>query len=274
MIRKLPPAGQGADVTRAGSPEPAPTLVLLHGWGFSGAVWAPLRAALPPSVRVLAPDLPGHGARRGGACLADPEAAAAAVIAGLPQGVECPVWAGWSLGGLVALAAARQWAGPQGLMLIGASPRFVQADDWPAALPVAELDDFRLALGGDRRRLERRLAMLCARGSADAATLARDLGSRLHTAPATPEGLRAGLDLLATADLRPAWERVPAPVAAWLAADDALVPAAVATHLRALRPDSYIGGGPGGHADWIAHPQALADFAGAFLNQCSAGEQA
>ncbi len=259
-------------MTRAGPR--APTLVLLHGWGFSGAVWAPLRAALPATVRVLAPDLPGHGAAGDGGRLADPEAAAAAVIAGLPQDVDCPVWAGWSLGGLVALAAARQWTGPQGLLLVGASPRFVRADAWPAALPVAELDDFRQALAGDRRRLERRLAMLCARGSVDAASLARDLANRLQAAPATPRGLQAGLDLLATADLRGAWQGLPAPVAAWLAADDALVPAAVARELRALRPDSHIGGGPGGHADWIARPQALADFAGPFLNQCSAGEQA
>lgn len=250
----------------------APTLVLLHGWGFSGAVWAPLRAELPAATRVLAPDLPGHGAAGEGRRLADAEDAAAALIAALPADVEYPVWAGWSLGGLVALAAARQWSGPQGLMLIGATPRFVRGDDWPAALPPAELEDFRAALGGDRRRLGRRLAMLCARGSPDAASLARELVAEMQAAPASPEGLAAGLDLLQGADLRAAWAGLRAPAAFWLEPEDALVPAAVEAELRTLRPDCRVGQGAGGHAEWFARPEPLALFVSEFLDHCSAGE--
>ena len=274
MIRKPVAAVQGADVPAAQSQGGAPTLVLLHGWGFSGAVWAPLRAALPGATRVLAPDLPGHGAAGDGEMLADAERTAAALIASLPADVECPVWAGWSLGGLVALAAARQWSGPQGLLLIGASPRFAKADDWPAALPPAELEDFRAALGGGRRRLERRLAMLCARGSQDAASLARRLVVQLQAAPASPEGLEAGLALLEAADLRSVWAGLEAPAAAWLEAGDALVPAAVAEDLHGLRPASRIVRGVGGHAEWFARPQSLAGLVVEFLNQCSAGKSA
>ncbi|WP_028485055.1 alpha/beta fold hydrolase [Thioalkalivibrio sp. ALE17] len=274
MIRKPVAGVQRAEMGGVTRPVHDPTLVLLHGWGFSGAVWAPLRAKLPAGTRVLAPDLPGHGAAGDGWRLADAEGAAAALIAALPADVECPVWAGWSLGGLVALAAARQWTGPQGLVLIGATPRFIRNDDWPAALPLDELEDFRAALGGDRRRLNRRLAMLCARGSPDAASLARALADRMREAPASPDGLAAGLDLLQGADLRTAWAEVQAPVACWLEPEDALVPAAVEAGLTSLRPDGRTGRGAGGHADWWARPQRLAGFVSEFLDHCSAGESA
>lgn len=38
----------------------APPLVLIHGFGCSAAVWAPVRALLPESYPVIAYDLPGH----------------------------------------------------------------------------------------------------------------------------------------------------------------------------------------------------------------------
>ncbi|MGM0671925.1 MAG: alpha/beta fold hydrolase [Pseudomonadota bacterium] len=272
MIRKPVVAVQGADMSRADPAACAPTLVLLHGWGFSGKVWAPLREALPPATAVLTPDLPGHGGAGGGATLADAERTAAALIARLPAGVECPVWAGWSLGGLVALAAARQWSGPQGVMLIGGTPKFTRGDDWPPALPGGELEDFRAVLKGDRPRLDRRLAMLCARGSTDAASLARELAAQLQVAPAALEGLEAGLDLLQTADLRGAWAGLRAPAALWLEPADALVPSAVEAYLCALRPDCRVGRGAGGHADWLVRPAPLATFVSEFLNQCSTGE--
>jgi pimeloyl-ACP methyl ester carboxylesterase len=40
-----------------------PTIVLLHGVGMTGAMWADLMAAFP-EYHCLAPDLPGHGASR------------------------------------------------------------------------------------------------------------------------------------------------------------------------------------------------------------------
>ena len=38
-----------------------PSLVLLHGWGLHGGVWAPVREALERRFTVTAIDLPGHG---------------------------------------------------------------------------------------------------------------------------------------------------------------------------------------------------------------------
>lgn len=43
-----------------------PTLVLLHGATLNSHMWDAVRRDLNPKYRVIAPDLPGHGARRAG----------------------------------------------------------------------------------------------------------------------------------------------------------------------------------------------------------------
>ncbi|MGM0554400.1 MAG: alpha/beta fold hydrolase [Pseudomonadota bacterium] len=232
-----------------------PLPVLLHGWGFSGAVWDPVRAALA-GVEALAPDLPGHGAAGGAGRLRDPENLGRGLCAALPAAVT-PIWVGWSLGGLAALLAARAWRGPQRLVLLGSSPRLAAAPDWPNALGADELSDFRAALGGPRARLERRLALLCAQGDPAAATLAGELVKALRANPASSAGLAAGLDLLEGADLRAVWRDIDCPVAAWPAQSDALVPAAVVADLVALRPDARVRYIPGGHASWWRDPAPL-----------------
>ena len=60
---------------------PARPIVLLHGWGLSSKVWAPLQAHLGPNTFTL--DLPGHGkAAPAGDSLA---AWAEALVAQLPD---------------------------------------------------------------------------------------------------------------------------------------------------------------------------------------------
>ena len=86
-------------------PTAPPVLILIHGATMNGQMWAPVRRHLDPGLRVLAPDLPGHGGRRGerftleGAVATVVEAARS--VAGSPV-----VLAGDSLGGYTALAAA------------------------------------------------------------------------------------------------------------------------------------------------------------------------
>ncbi|WP_018138215.1 MULTISPECIES: alpha/beta fold hydrolase [unclassified Thioalkalivibrio] len=241
-----------------------PTLVLLHGWGFSPAVWAPLRAALP-GFEIHAPALPGHGELAGGEALGDPVATCEAIRAQLPRPLSRPIWLGWSLGGLVALELARQIPDTRGLVLLNSTPRFAAAPDWGHALPAAELADFQLALEGPRRRLHRRLAMLCARGSPEAASLAADLTSELEGAPATDQGLAAGLACLMECDQRVYWQSSSVPLGACLAEGDALVPSTVADDLRGLRPDARLVVRPGGHAQWWQDPAPVAAFINEFL---------
>jgi pimeloyl-ACP methyl ester carboxylesterase len=75
------------------------TLVLLHGVGLDHTVWEPVIARMPAGVRVVAPDLPGHGANPpapDGLTLAD---LADAVAAQIPPASHV---VGFSLGALVA----------------------------------------------------------------------------------------------------------------------------------------------------------------------------
>jgi hypothetical protein len=45
-------------------PTNQPSVILIHGATLNGRSWDPVRRAIDPRLRVLAPDLPGHGARQ------------------------------------------------------------------------------------------------------------------------------------------------------------------------------------------------------------------
>src|SRR5690606_15291510 len=104
-----------------------PALVLIHGWAMHGGIFAPLTRALAPHYRVHLVDLPGHRLspeREGGF---DPAACAARLVEELPAAI----WAGWSLGGLVAMEAALRYPDAvSALVPIAANPRFVLGEDW------------------------------------------------------------------------------------------------------------------------------------------------
>src|SRR5689334_1905374 len=82
-----------------------PALVLIHGATLSGAMWAPLRRHLDPRLQVLAPDLPGHGSRRGERFTL--EGAVETVRQAVEALAPAPVLlVGDSLGGYTALSSA------------------------------------------------------------------------------------------------------------------------------------------------------------------------
>jgi pimeloyl-[acyl-carrier protein] methyl ester esterase len=236
-----------------------PTAVLIHGWGFSPGIWQPVHEALG-GRRVVLPALPGHGGRDDGQRLMDPDTAARAVEGQLPTDLVEPVWVGWSLGGLVALALAARWRGPQRLVLVCATPRFTSGPGWGCGLEPVTLAGFGAELERDRATLERRFAALCADGSQAPAWLRRQLLSGMSASPATLSGLNGGLRVLADGDLTAVWASLEAPVSAWMAENDRLIPAATADALASLRPDARVHRVAGGHAAWLEDPEGLAGF--------------
>ncbi len=114
--RYLEAAGLETAILEGGS---GPPLVLLHGAGEFGATWAAVLPELVQHHRVIAPDLPGHGASA-----TDPELDADDVIAWLQELIaatclEPPVLVGHLLGGAIALRVAH--AAPssvRGLVLV------------------------------------------------------------------------------------------------------------------------------------------------------------
>lgn len=95
----------------------SPTLLLIHGLGATGGVWADLLATADWPGRVLTPDLPGHGR---GPWTGDYTvgALAAAVSAQCDNGEEV-VAVGHSLGGGVALALASGFFRPVVKAVVG-----------------------------------------------------------------------------------------------------------------------------------------------------------
>lgn len=233
-----------------------PDLVLLHGWGMNGAVWAPVREALAVDYRVTVIELPGHGASA-----YNPERAGlddwvdACLQAAPPQAV----WIGWSLGGQLALQAAL--CAPHritGLVGVTASPRFVTGEGWPHAMAPATLNQFARALRRDpHQTLERFLSLQVQGDEAARETLRllrQDIAQRRE---ADPLALEHGLELLRTVDLRPALGDLRCP-SLWLFGErDTLVPADVCDELERLMPEAEILILPGcAHAPFLSHPRA------------------
>ncbi|GAA3765247.1 alpha/beta fold hydrolase [Salinactinospora qingdaonensis] len=115
-------------------------IVLIHGLRVSGSMWRPQVEVLQAQGRpVAAPDLPGHGARRGAAFTL--EGAVAVVRQTLDEVGHPALVVGLSLGGFVAIAAAA--AMPDrvaGLVAAGCTARPVNALAHMYRIPAALLD--------------------------------------------------------------------------------------------------------------------------------------
>ncbi len=141
---------------------PGPPIVLLHGFGFSGAVFSGLVGRLRAAGAITVIDLPGFGRSPW-----DPEAAALwpltdALVSALPVNA---VWIGWSYGGMLAAAAACRYPERiKALCLIAASPRFVAGSDWPFGLSEASVSQLAIEIESDRRLALDRFAARLARG--------------------------------------------------------------------------------------------------------------
>jgi pimeloyl-[acyl-carrier protein] methyl ester esterase len=250
--------------------ETEPTeLVLVHGWGMSSAVWDALPADLALELTHHRIELPGHGhSPFGPPCDGGPAALIAWADACLDAAPPRSVWLGWSLGGLVALAAAlRAPKRVRGLILMTATPRFVRAADWRPAMDEEILAQFHDGLLADPAGTLARFLALQVRGSDHARETLRLLRQDLAERPEpNPAALALGLDLLRDEDLRGPLPDL-RPPSLWLfGSHDALVPAEVAERIDLLLPQARTHVIPGAaHAPFLSHPAETADAIRTFL---------
>lgn len=234
----------------------ATPVVLLHGWGVGAGVFAPLAAALADRARVSIPDLPGYGATP--SCN---EPTLGAFAASMKPRVEPgSVLLGWSLGALVALRVALDCPDRIArLVLVSGTPRFSCDATWAHGMESRLLAAFAEGLacdpGGTQRRFLGEQVLGAERSRATLATLRSHLAGPAQVDRAC---LRAGLDVLATADLRDAVGALACPLLLLHGTRDRLVPAAagawLADRIRGARFEPIEGAG---HAPFVSHPDAV-----------------
>lgn len=237
-----------------------PDLVLVHGWGMHGGIFAPLVERLAGHFRITLLDLPGHGRSDDmDDCQLD------TLLENLEAVVPGPaVWVGWSLGGMVALAFADRY--PQlvrRLILLASTPRFVAAADWPQAMPPARLQAFGESLAEDPALTIRRFLALVAMGAPDKAAL-RQLRAQVLAEPLPRlQGLQCGLHWLLTLDLRTILSRLSCPLLALLGERDQLVPVALGRAMQRLNPALELAViEQAGHAPFLSHtPDCVREIA-------------
>ena len=243
-----------------------PPLVLLHGWAMHGGVFAPLLERLRDRWTLHVVDLPGHGGSRGSPVPLALEACAEAIAARVPRAP----WCGWSLGGLIALHAARtRPLQVPALAMLCASPRFVRADDWRYGISAEILQGFANGLRSDYRGTLERFVALEAFGSDHARDELRALrGDLFARGEPAVSVLADGLQLLEHTDLRDALPGLPVP-SVWLAGRrDRLVDP------RAMRDAATMAPAAechvlehAGHAPFLTRADAVARHLDAFLQR-------
>ena len=237
-------------------------IVLLHGWGFTPAIWHPLIEALVAHgiarSRIQTPSLPLDA----GLSFAQILAALAALLPTRAHVV------GWSLGGELALALAqRSPSRVASLTLISSTPCFMNRDDWVAGQPASLLDDFDQRLATNPAALLKRFATLIRHGDAGASrdrSLAEYLAQAYETDPAR---LAAGLQLLRQVDLRTDSAAMSVPLMLVHGTRDAVTPLPAAQWLQQQTRATLLRVEGVSHALPLTHPTRLAADLSVFIEQ-------
>jgi pimeloyl-[acyl-carrier protein] methyl ester esterase len=198
--------------------------LFISGWGATDQVWDGVLSAMP-------------GMNPQFICWADcaqnwPRALAAALS---EDEQYCIV--GWSLGGLLALRAALEFPHKiAGLVLISATARMCATDDHPGADPRA-LAAMQAGLAKDPVSEVCEFANICFAPEGDVEVLKHYLEQANSY---SVDHLAAGLDCLATLDLRSRLGEVSAPCRLLHGARDRVVPVASARYLAGKLPNARL----------------------------------
>ena len=245
-----------------------PDLVLLHGWGLNVRVWDGLVEALRDRFRMIAIDLPGHGRSNWSAGRGTPAEQAWLLHSTLSSISNRYSLLGWSLGGQIALDLAAAMPGQiDRLVLVAATPRFAATPDWPYGMPQAAIAKLATQLREDYQQTVSDFLELQVRGSMDGPSVVEQLRKALFVhGQAQPEALEAGLNTLATSDLRPTLPHVRMPTLVIAGQNDRITAPAASRALAEALPDArYVEMRRAAHAPFLSHRNEFAAVVARFL---------
>ncbi len=235
---------------------------IIPGWAFG-----------PESLRGLADrlggeilDLPGIALNGAGpARVRGISPWASGLLDRIPASAPHVTVIGWSLGAMIALEAAMAGAGRAWrLVLIAGTARFVAVGEGSPGVPERNLRAMMAGLARNREGAIQRFRDDCCRPAA----LDDALRARVESLSRgwSGEELRAGLEYLMNADLRPGLAEMSAPALVIHGTEDAVIPLAAGEALARALPRAELSTMPGaGHALPILHPDRVADAVLPFL---------
>lgn len=229
-------------------------LVLLHGWGMDSDCWLPLLPALCAVGPVMAIDLPGSGSSR-----PSPDLAEENLLARLEAVLPAPcLLAGWSLGGMLAVALAQRAPHKvQRLVTLAANPCFVAREGWPAAMTPEVNAVFNQSFARHPLATHKRFIGLIAQGDVQERTLLKRLRQQ-SPAPMDVATAARALQLLTSMDNRVSFAGLRQPGLHLMAEKDALVPVAAASSMAALNPVQQVEVLPGiSHGLLLSAPEQV-----------------
>ncbi len=244
------------------------TILFIHGFGGFSGLWKWQVEYFSSFARVITVDLPGHGRTPWTMVGLDEMADQMCVILD-EQGVSQAHVVASSFGGLVALKFwERSSQRMKSLCLVGSLPRFTMTEDFPAGLDVKGIRRLSRQFDGDVGKvLDMFVRSFSTNEERMSAQYARVKELRKAAPLPTREALKAFLDILETADLRPILRRVDVPLYVVCGEGDYICPPSAIETLRREVPHARVDIFKGaGHGLFLTRPeefnQVLTEFMG------------
>lgn len=246
-----------------------PNLVLLHGWGMSGAVWQPLVKKLSKSFTLHLVDLPGMGLSRPTEpyhlhILADK------ISEMLPANADV---VGWSLGSLVAMRIALDKPDLiRRLVLVSATPCFVNKPDWEVGIAPSVFSKFAENVDSDYHNTMTQFLTLQCMGAKDARATVKLLRKKFAERPVpTSQTLHRALNILLETDLRSEVDKLRKPILLVHGDRDTLAPVQAAHWMMQNLPMGYLRVLAGAsHAPFLSHQDQFVEALVQFLEPAAA----
>ena len=194
-------------------------ILFLHGWLMSQKVWH-FQLPLAEKFRIITMDLRGHGESDAAdfsydVCLSD----MAELLDHLS--IESAVVVGWSMGSQLAIKAADLLPDRiSALLLVGGTPRFCSAGDYPHGLPLSEARGMAIRIKRDYQGTAGQFFKGIFSAAETACLNLRDIAANTVSRLPPLEISLAALQELTAADLRQILANIPHPVLLLHGAED------------------------------------------------------